>query len=199
MRAALALALGVGAAMLLYRANARAAAVDNPDPVSFTDTLLDFVPDLPTFDESPTGGAVRTSDQGIERIKSREGFSATRYPDAGGYSIGYGHFIKPGEFFSEPMSEPDATSLLYSDLGPEEGAVTRYVTIPLTQNQFDALVSFVHNVGISAFRDSTLLKRLNSGDIIGAANELDRWTKSEGVTLQALVDRRADEKAQFLS
>ncbi len=77
-------------------------------------------------------------------------------------------------------------------------AVNRLVTVPLTQNQFDALISFVFNLGIGNFRTSTLLKKLNAGDYTGAAKEFPPWVRADGKQLPGLIKRRDAEKALFL-
>jgi lysozyme len=146
-------------------------------------------------------GAERVADlfdSTLQLIKRFEGFSAKPYPDAGGFSIGYGHFILPGENFTE-ISREKAHEILKADSANAVAAVKGFVKVPLTQNQFDALTSFAYNVGVTAFRNSTLVRLLNAGDYSGAANQLPRWNKSQGVVLQTLVDRRTAEKALFLA
>jgi lysozyme len=76
--------------------------------------------------------------------------------------------------------------------------VNQLATVPLTQNQFDALCDFVFNVGAGNFEESTLLRKLNDGDYGGAASEFDRWVHSGQTVLPGLVRRRAAEKALFL-
>lgn len=131
---------------------------------------------------------------GLEAIAKREGFAPRRYADAGGYSIGYGHFILPTESFSEPLPEWRARELLAKDAGIAQDAVRAYVKKPLTQNMFDALVSFVFNVGVGAFKKSTMLTYLNSGNYDAAAAEFDRWHKPAIV-----IARRDSEKLQFMA
>lgn len=100
--------------------------------------------------------------------------------------------------------------LFGEDVATFEAAVNKYVLVPLTQSQFDALVSFTYNVGIGNFRSSTLLKLLNKGDYAGATKEFDRWTFStrKGVKIQCRIrvnqcygvySRRMDEKTLFAS
>lgn len=189
MRASLALAIAAGAALLLWRMNARAAQVDNPDPVS----ISDFVPSF-DFGESLN---MQLSQNGLDRIKAREGFSAYSYPDADGRSIGYGHFLKPGEEYPEPITEADAENILANDVYGAVKAVNSAVTVPLTQSQFDALVSLAFNIGENNFHGSTLVRKLNAGDYAGALAEFGRWNKSQGQTLASLTSRRADEATQF--
>jgi lysozyme len=96
------------------------------------------------------------------------------------------------------ITESQALELLANTLGNYEKAVNDYVKVPLTQNEFDALVSFTYNLGAGNLLSSTLLKKLNAGDKAGAANQFDVWTKAGGKVLQGLVTRRAAEKALFL-
>lgn len=138
------------------------------------------------------------SSAGIAFLKRKEGFSPTPYRDAGGYSIGYGHFIKPGEKFTR-ITPAQGEALLRADVANAEKAVREFVKVPLSQGQFDALVSFIYNVGTGAFRNSTLLRYINQRAFSAAANEFARWNQAEGKVLSALVARRAEEKAMFLA
>ncbi len=146
---------------------------------------------------------MRTSENGVELIKRFEGLELEAYQDiAGIWTIGYGHTgadVQPGM----KISERDAEELLRRDLKPREQAVEGAVKVPLNQNEFDALVSFVYNVGAAAFRGSTALKRLNKGDRVGAADALTWWNKATvgGVLREVLglTRRRAAEKALFLT
>jgi lysozyme len=97
------------------------------------------------------------------------------------------------------ITEVEAERLLRSDLQWSREAVNGYVEVPLSQEQYDALVSFVFNVGGSAFRRSTLLRKLNAYDYVGAADEFPRWNKQKGKVLRGLTNRRMYERAKFLS
>ena len=114
------------------------------------------------------------------------------------YTIGWGHKgpdVKAGMIISQKRAE----ELLKSDLQKFENAVNKYVKVPITQNQFDALVSFCYNTGTNSFASSTLLKMLNANKFIEAANEFGRWVKGDnGQVLQGLVERRNREKELFL-
>lgn len=88
--------------------------------------------------------------------------------------------------------------LFAEDLAAFERGVEEAVKVPLSEDQFAALVAFSFNVGLGAFRTSTLLKLLNRGDYQGAADQLPRWNKSGGKVLNGLVKRRASERALFL-
>jgi lysozyme len=119
---------------------------------------------------------MKTSAAGVNFIKTFEGYSATPYKDSAGKpTIGYGHLIKPGEVFGA-VSNSQATTLLATDLGFAEDAVNRLVTVTLTQPQFDACVSWVYNLGATAFGNSTLLADINQGtDNIGIYPQFLRW------------------------
>ena len=95
------------------------------------------------------------------------------------------------------MTEEQATKLLMKDLVRFEDAVLAMVAAPLTQGQFDALVSFAYNLGEAKLRSSTLLKLLNAGDYDGARKQTNRWVYSNGKKLDGLIRRRARETEMF--
>lgn len=138
-------------------------------------------------------------------IKKWEGLKLEPYQDAAGYwTIGYGHKIVKGDpYYPEgtvtKISEAEADALLDSDMAKARSAVLTYTKVPLSQNQLDALTSFVFNVGAGAYRDSTLLAKLNANDFLGAASEFGRWVHAKGQVLAGLVNRRNDEAGLFLS
>lgn len=139
----------------------------------------------------------KTSQNGINLIKSFEGCRLTAYQDSAGvWTIGYGHTAKV--YSSMKITEEQAIKFLKSDIKNAENAVNSRVTYIINQNQFDALVSFTYNVGVGNFSSSTLLKKLNQSDILGAANEFDKWVNAGGKVLKGLVRRRASEKDIFL-
>ncbi len=138
---------------------------------------------------------------GLDFIKGHEGFKATPYKDSAGlWTIGYGHKLSAGEWY-DSISDAQATQLLASDLATAEGAVNSLVTVPLKQNQYDALVSFVYNVGAGAFRRSTMLIMINSGNFYGAQAQFPAWRFAtvNGVRtmLNGLLARRNDEAVLF--
>jgi lysozyme len=141
---------------------------------------------------------MKISDSGLRLIANFEGFSAYPYIDAKGQSVGFGHFILPTDKFTFPMTEETAYTLLGQDAAKANDAVSRFVKVPLTQNQHDALVSLVYNIGEGNFYGSTLLRLLNAGDYMGAAAQFPNWRKSQGQIVQALVDRRQQEQNLFL-
>ena len=142
--------------------------------------------------------AMSISTRGLELIKKFEGFRATPYICPGGkLSIGYGNTIKEGEYTK--ISKEQAESLLRSTVSSFEKAIKKAVKVPLTQNQYDSLVSLAYNIGSGAFSKSTLVNILNTGDYRGAANEFNSWVKSNGKILSGLQRRREEEKSLFLS
>jgi len=139
---------------------------------------------------------MKTSEKGFELIKHFEGLRLHAYQcSAHVWTIGYGHTagVQPGD----NIIAEQADAFLRQDITESERNVGRYVTAPLTQGQFDALVSFVFNLGAGNLHSSTLLKKLNAGDYSGAAEEFPRWVNAGGKKLPGLVQRREAEKALF--
>ncbi|HCJ29398.1 MAG TPA: muraminidase [Pseudomonas sp.] len=142
---------------------------------------------------------MKTSQRGIDLIKSFEGLSLTAYPDPGTgadpWTIGYGHTkgVKQGMKITENWAE----ELLRDDLAEFEAAVNGMVKVRLCQHQFDALVSLTFNIGASAFSDSTLLRLLNSGMYDDAALQFQRWNRAGGNVLAGLTRRRMAERKLF--
>ncbi len=142
---------------------------------------------------------MKTADPGITLIKTFEGFSTNSYLcPAGVWTIGYGH---TGADVKEGMQikESEGVAILKRDLAKFEEIIKDSVKVELNQNQFDALVSFVFNIGGTAFKNSTLLKRLNSGEDMSrvAREELPRWNKGDGKVLEGLKRRRDAEVDLF--
>jgi len=143
----------------------------------------------------------RISKSGIELIKQFECFREEAYLcPAGVWTIGYGHTKDVCE--GDRITREKAIEYLRADLNHAENAVRNNVKVPLTQNQYDSLVSFVFNIGVNAFKNSTLLRKLNSGDYTGASEEFQRWNKvttdGEKKVCNGLIKRREKEKAYFL-
>ena len=141
-----------------------------------------------------------TSPNGRKFIEDMEGVRLKAYQDGGGvWTIGYGHIlgVKSGDI----CSFDQADQWLTADLAVAETAVgnPNIVTHPLTQNQFDALISFTFNLGVGAFEHSTLLRLLNGGDVNGAANQFLLWIHIKGVVNPGLLNRRTAERALFLT
>jgi len=145
----------------------------------------------------------KISKNGLEMIKNFEGFNAVAYVDQSGkWHIGYGHLIQSGEKFDSIITPGVAETLLLDDIKHAENTVNSLVKIPLSQSMYDALVSFVYNVGSGNFSSSTLLKLLNNGEKKSTvANEFDRWiyTNNGTIKVDGLVNRRKIEKNLFLA
>jgi len=153
---------------------------------------------------------MKLSETGINVIKNFEGLRLTAYRDiAGVWTIGYGSTryhdgrpVKPGD---ELASKQQACALFSNTLGQYEDAVNQYVKVPLTQPQFDALVSFTYNEGAGALKESALLKKLNEKDYVGAADQFPVWDKitnphtGEKEVCATLSARRKEERELFLS
>lgn len=136
------------------------------------------------------------------RIKEYfEGREYKAYPDPGSkdgkpWTIGIGHTgreVVAGLVWNDAQID----AAFEQDSAKFESIVNRLVTITLNQNQFDALVCFVFNIGEQAFKDSTLLRKLNAGDYSGAANEFLRWCRNDGKKMLGLYRRRMAEKLLF--
>lgn len=138
---------------------------------------------------------MKASQKAVDLIKEFEGFRAEPYLcPAGKLTIGYGTTgmaVKPGM----KVTPAEAERLLRNNLREAEFHITTLVKVPLTQNQFDALVSFAYNVGTGSFGTSTLLKELNAGNYDAIPAQLKRWNKAKGKELAGLTRRRAAEAA----
>lgn len=142
---------------------------------------------------------MKINSTGLHIIKSFEGFRATPYLcPAGLPTIGYGHVIRPGEHFTE-LTEPMAFALLIKDVAIFEKGVAKLIKVPLTSNQFSALVSFAFNLGLNALQRSTLRMRLNAGEYQNAADQFLRWDKIGTKRVKGLTNRRTAERALFLA
>jgi lysozyme len=141
---------------------------------------------------------MKTSPAGIDLIKRCEGLRLRAYRDAVGvWTIGYGHTsaTKPGMSITAATAE----ALLWDDLGKFEAAITASVDVPLNQNEFDALVSLAFNVGAAAVQKSQLLRRINQGNKMSAADQFLRWDHAGGKVLAGLTARRKAERELFLT
>ena len=141
---------------------------------------------------------MKTSPAGIALVERFEGLRLRAYQDGNGiWTIGYGHTpeVTAGEFETQAHAEAD----MCADLGTAEAAVTRLVTAPMTQGQFDGLVSFTYNEGQGRLRDSTLLRLFNAGNSAGAAGAFGSWEIIAGKHSDGLETRRLAEVALFNS
>lgn len=134
---------------------------------------------------------------GLALTKQFEGLELKAYQDSVGvWTIGYGHTgadVKPGL----TITEEQASVLLAADVAWAVTCVNKSVKSAINQNQFDAMVDFVFNLGCAAFGQSTLLRMVNAGDFVGAAGQFLRWNKAGGKVLAGLTKRRQGEMALF--
>jgi len=143
---------------------------------------------------------MKTSDKGIDLIKELESFRSKAYPDPESkdglpITIGYGraHGVSLGDVCTPAQAE----QWLREDVQDAEDCINAHVTVPLSQHAYDALVSFIYNLGCGEFERSTLLKLLNQGDRIGAANEFHKWVYAGGRISGGLRSRREREAHVF--
>lgn len=140
------------------------------------------------------------TNNGLSLVKKFEGFSSQIYLDAAGLpTIGYGHLLRPGEaeMFKGGISEAAGEALLIKDVGIAERAVLRLIDVPLTDGQFDALVSFTFNLGSGALQRSTLRRKVNREEHDEVPAEFMRWVWAGGRKLRGLVRRREAEVALY--
>lgn len=153
---------------------------------------------------------MKTSTNGVQVLHYFEQCRLTAYPDPGSkdghpWTIGWGH-TGPDVFPGLVWTKDKADAVFVQDLGRFERDVARLVEVPINQGHFDALVSFAYNVGpdidadtiAEGLGDSTLLRKLNAGDFLGAADEFPKWNKNDGKVMLGLRRRRAAERALFL-
>ena len=134
--------------------------------------------------------------KGINLIKHFEGCELNAYKcPAGVWTIGYGHIKGVSEGMS--ITQEQAEQMLLDELKEYENYINELVTVNLSQNQFDALVSWVYNLGPANLQSSTFLKVLNSGDYSGVPAQIERWNKAGGKVLEGLIRRREAESALF--
>ncbi len=134
------------------------------------------------------------SDRFVALIETLEGFKAQAYQDINGHmTIGFGHLIKDGEQFGT-LTREEAEALLRKDVMEAEAYVNSFVRVVLKQEQFDALVSFVFNIGAGNFQHSTLLRKLNAGHCCAVPDEMRRWSNGQN---RGLLDRRTKEVALY--
>jgi lysozyme len=149
-------------------------------------------------------GKVETNENGVDLIKSMEGFSSSVYLcPAHIFTIGFGSLHGPGgdrlDGNHRDITRDEGTTLLKRDLLKTEYFVAKLVRVPLTINQFSALVSLVFNIGSGNFQNSTLRMKLNRRDYQGCADNFWQWRRGGGRILTGLVRRRELEKQLFLS
>jgi len=140
---------------------------------------------------------MKISEEGLALIKKFEGLELNAYKcPAGVWTIGYGH--TKGVQEGMVISEETANEMLVEELEEYENYIRNMVHCSLSQNQFDALVSWVYNLGSTNLQNSTLLKVLNDWDFDGVPAQIKRWNKAGGKVLDGLVRRREAEALLFL-
>ena len=131
-------------------------------------------------------------------IKKWEGCKLKAYKDGGGvWTIGWGH--TKGVKENDTCTQEQADEWLQQESNEVAFGILSVTQVPLSENQLTALVSFVYNVGLTAYINSTLLKMLNQSNYQGAADQLLRWCKDNGKEVKGLLNRRKDERELFLS
>ncbi len=144
------------------------------------------------------------TEEGLDLIKLYEGYSSSAYLcPAAHWTIGYGAIWGlDGKRVTEDhpdISTEQASQLLKRDVRKSQVAVLRQIKVPLEDGQFDSLCSFVFNLGSGSLQSSTLKRKINRGDYLGAADEFPRWVFAGGRKLRGLVKRRSHEREMFLS
>jgi lysozyme len=136
------------------------------------------------------------SEAGLDLTEGFEGLRLEAYEDVGGvWTIGYGHTkdVYPGMI----ITQEEAESFLYEDIQFAVNTANKFISYQLTQNQFDAVVDLIYNIGISAFSTSTMLKFINSGQLAKAALEFSKWDHVHGKVIAGLSKRRQAEYELF--
>lgn len=160
-------------------------------------SLPKATPETISYPKTVANAEVLLNGSGLNLIKRFEGLRLDPYKDVGGkLTIGYGHLIRPDEYYAV-MTEKEAEALLVKDVAVAEAVVKKSVKVKITPNQYAALVSLVYNIGEGHFEDSTLLETLNDGDYEGASKQFMRWVHVDGDRVRGLVTRRTAEKELF--
>jgi len=141
---------------------------------------------------------MKINQEGLNLLKSFEGCKLAPYKDIGGiWTVGYGHTgqdVIPGQ----PWTQEQVDNCLSQDLSKFEKGVESLLAVPFNENEFSALVVFSYNVGLNALKNSTLLKKLNMVDKLGAADQLLLWNKVNKQPIAGLTRRRQAERTLFL-
>ena len=139
----------------------------------------------------------KSSKSGTQLTESFEGCRFTAYVPRPGdkWTIAYGH--TRGVYEGMTCTQEQADAWLVEDRQLCEDWINAHVSFDLTQHEFDALVDFSFNLGIENLHQSTLLRKLNAGDVEGAAQEFEKWVRAGGVVMAGLVRRRLAEKQEF--
>jgi lysozyme len=213
--AVLAAALAVGCGRTSDAVELPAATAAPPAPALIPDAEADSIPTINGVPTVPLMAPVNfldalepepvyklpgdydTNHTAVQIIKEEETLQLEAYELGGLWLIGYGHLMLEGE--KDVITEPEAEAFLVEDLHWCEGSIERYVTIPVTLNEFSAMVAFCYNVGSGKTRGSSIVKKVNGDDRPGAANAFLLWNRMNGVVMEALAKRRARERTLFLT
>jgi lysozyme len=148
----------------------------------------------------------RTFMDSVKRlIAGEEGLRLTVYKDTGGvWTIGYGHKVVAGDNIypfgtRRTITQAEADELFKRDTRAATTAVEKAVRVSISDNQRAALISLAFNIGGTALANSTLVRKLNAGDVFGAAEEFKRWVFDDGVKVEGLIARRERESNLFLA
>lgn len=147
---------------------------------------------------------MKTSENGLKFIAQWEGFSATAYMDDNdGWTIGYGTLIdtaSEAHLINATITKAEALELKKKDVGFIEAAIRGQISVELNQNQFDALVSLIYNIGSGNFKNSTVRARINNRDTPERIAEAwGWWNKDDGRFVQGLANRREKEIELYLT
>jgi len=157
---------------------------------------------------------MKFSEKGQDKLKQLEGFLPVLTADGAGYpTIGYGHKAKPGENWYGIISKEKASSIMMQDIAPLEGFLNNYINPKLTQNQFDALIIFMYNIGVTAFLNSSIFQDVKAAKFEEATVPWAKWiniTKKEIdvktgemikklIPVKGLINRRLQEIQLFRS
>ena len=147
---------------------------------------------------------MKVSEVGLNLIKHYEGYRTKPYRcSAGLWTVGYGHLINDGRVlppdYNRVFLKDEINELLIADIKRFERGVIMYCPVQLTQNQFDALISFSFNLGLGTLQRSAVRQKINRGDIAGAGKVLLKYNKAGGKVLRGLDLRRKDEYVLLMS
>lgn len=137
--------------------------------------------------------ALSLSASGLLAIAGYEGFSSIAYTPLQGDTPTIGFGSTENVKLGDTITVPEALNRLQRDVSVAESALSKCVFVPLSQNEFDAFSSLAYNIGNTAFCSSTLVKKLNAKDYVGACEQIKRWVYFKGKVIPGLVNRREDE------
>lgn len=202
--------LGIFGLYVLWTALRDAAATESttydldtaPAKPGANDATIPFVPAPPDegIPDAILNAAIPQdlSPEGEAFIKKQEGLTLTPKPDAGGGRvIGYGHYLAPGDGWKGSITQAQAEAVFQDDASHAIDLVHKAITVPLAQNQFDALVDLGFNIPAALGPSSSVVTALNAGDYKKAAANIQLWNKSDGRVNLVLVKRRRAESQAF--